>query len=307
MEKVRLIIMIGLPASGKSTYCEQQHKNGWVVNSSDAIREELYGTEDIQSHNDVIFNTMLRRTFAALGANTNCIYDATNLTSKRRINLIKQIRQKFPDVSIEAMVMATPYEECLKRNAARSRVVPEKVIASMLKRFEMPCYDEDFDKIWVSGVNQEYSDKALDLMNKAIVTPHDNPHHSLSIGNHMRQAHILYEIKEKDIDVAVSQALLWHDIGKIYCKTFVNARGETTDIAHYYGHECASAYLYLTLLSTTDLEGKLSPFDALVIQLIQHHMDFFKGERYLEKIKSRYNKDFWDRLEMVHKYDLMGH
>lgn len=307
MEKVRLVIMIGIPASGKSTYCEQQRKNGWVVNSSDAIREELYGTEDIQSHNDVIFNTMLRRTFAALGTNTNCIYDATNLTSKRRINLIKQIRQKFPDVSIEAMVMATPYEECLKRNAARSRIVPKKVIASMFKRFEMPCYEEGFDRIYVSGINREYSSKALELMNKTIVTPHDNPHHSLSIGNHMRQAHILYETKEKHIDAAVSQALLWHDIGKVYCKTFINAKGETIHIAHYYGHECASAYLYLTLLSTTDLEGNLNPFDALVIQLIQHHMDFFKGERYLEKIKSRYNKDFWDRLEMVHKYDVMGH
>lgn len=304
-----LRIMIGLPASGKSTYCSEWHDNGWIVNSSDAIREELYGNEDVQSHNDVIFNTMLRRTLAALATGVNCIYDATNLVAKRRANLIKEIRRHYPDTRIEAIVMATPYSECLKRNLARERHVPAGVILAMMKRFEMPAEWEGFDEIRVYG-NEKPSNIniANELIKIAEHMNHDNHHHSLTVGHHMQKAYTLYTTKNMcNYNYSIGQAILYHDLGKIYCKSFTNFRGEPTDEAHFYGHENVSTYLYLTLLSVADINGTLRPCDKLTINLIQHHMCYFKDEKYLEKVRERYGDEFMKQLAIVHIYDVAAH
>lgn len=41
------IMLVGLPGSGKSTYAEELKREGYIIHSSDAIREELTG--DIES------------------------------------------------------------------------------------------------------------------------------------------------------------------------------------------------------------------------------------------------------------------
>lgn len=251
---------------------------------------------------------MLRRTLAALAAGVNCIYDATNLVAKRRVNLIKEIRRHYPDTRIEAIVMATPYSECLKRNLARERHVPTNVILAMMKRFEMPNEWEGFDEIRVYGNDRpENIAKAAEFMTMAEHIPHDNPHHTLTIGYHMQKAYTLYTTQERNFDYAVSQAILWHDISKPYCKTFTNMRGEATDIAHYYGHANASAYLYLSWLAVANINGTLRPIDAEIVNLIQHHMIFFDGEKRVETIKQRYGQDFIEKLKIVHKYDIASH
>lgn len=304
-----LRIMIGLPASGKSTYCSEWHNNGWIINSSDAIREEFYGSEDVQSHNDIIFNTMLRRTLAALAAGVDCIYDATNLVAKRRANLIKEIRRHYPDTHIEAIVMATPYFECLKRNLARERHVPAYVIQSMMKRFEMPAEWEGFDEIRVYGNEKPNNvNIANELIKIAERMNHDNHNHSLTVGHHMQKAYALYTTESiHNSNYSVGQAILFHDIGKIYCKSFTNFHGDPTDEAHFYNHENVSAYLYLSLLAISNINGILRPCDKLAINLIQHHMDYFKGEKYLDKVREHYGDDFMEKLAIVHKYDMASH
>ena len=55
-------IMIGIPGSGKSNYAKKCLINdNTEYLSSDGIRIELYGFED-QTHNDVVFETMKKRT-----------------------------------------------------------------------------------------------------------------------------------------------------------------------------------------------------------------------------------------------------
>lgn len=84
---------IGLSGSGKSTLAENQliykttelnRKVAYL--SSDEIRKELFGDENDQSHNVKVFEEMFKRTRRALIEGEDVIYDATNLSSKRRRN-----------------------------------------------------------------------------------------------------------------------------------------------------------------------------------------------------------------------------
>ena len=46
-----MIMMCGLPGSGKSTYAEKLEEEGYIIHSSDKIREELGDVND-QSKNE---------------------------------------------------------------------------------------------------------------------------------------------------------------------------------------------------------------------------------------------------------------
>ena len=48
-------------------------------------------------------------------------------------------------------------------------------------------------------------------------------------------------------------------------------------------------------------------FDLHAANLIAHHMDYFKGEKYLEKIRNRFGEDFMRELDMIHECDLAAH
>lgn len=306
-----LRVMVGIPGSGKSTYAKeiQRDYQNWVINSSDAIREELYGSADEQSHNAEIFDAMLRRTIAALSVGMNCIYDATNLSAKRRANLITEIRRRVAnDVRCEAVIIATPITECLKRNMSRERHVPSEVIHAMAKRFQMPALWEGFDEIKVYGNDSPNGIKEMnDYLDIAVRMEQDNPHHSLTVGHHMQKAYTLYTTQVASPKYTIAQALYFHDVGKIYCKTFRNMRGELTDVAHFYNHENIGAYMYLSLVAVANINGTLRPSDNIIVNLIAHHMDLFKDEKYLEKVKVRFGEDFFNQLKEVNKYDKLAH
>jgi hypothetical protein len=71
----------------------------------------------------------------------------------------------------------------------------------------------------------------------------DNPHHTLTLGDHLDAARD-YCI-EHGFPESVCEAAWYHDTGKLYTKRFMNSRGEPSETAHFYGHENYSAYLYL--------------------------------------------------------------
>lgn len=101
-----LNIMIGIPGSGKSNYAKRYLlTNNSVYLSSDDIRIELYGFED-QTHNDVVFKTMKKRTLNALKEGKDVIYDATNLNKKRRGGIINEAHKL--DAQIDVYLCCTP-------------------------------------------------------------------------------------------------------------------------------------------------------------------------------------------------------
>ena len=55
------IMLVGLPASGKSTYAEKLRKDGYHIHSSDKIREELTGDVNSQDKNTDVFVELHKR------------------------------------------------------------------------------------------------------------------------------------------------------------------------------------------------------------------------------------------------------
>ena len=93
MIKPKLTMLVGLPASGKSTYAkEKAEKERAVVCSSDVIRKELYGDENVQGDGNEVFNILHERVKELLSQGWDVIYDATNVKSKRRRAFLREIK-----------------------------------------------------------------------------------------------------------------------------------------------------------------------------------------------------------------------
>jgi predicted kinase len=98
------VMVVGLPGSGKSTYIEKFYSD-YCVHSSDAIREELSGDVNNQDINKQVFDTLHKRVKADLAAGKNVVYDATNISWKRR----KAFVQELNSISC--------YKECILKSS----------------------------------------------------------------------------------------------------------------------------------------------------------------------------------------------
>ena len=146
MTKSVLIVMCGLPASGKSTYSEWLEDSGLFKRvCPDFIRKAFYGDENIQGDGKRVFETAYHdiKEYACLGENV--VFDATNINAKRRKELVKEMRPYF-DVII-CKYFSTPLLTCKLRNAQRARQVPYEVLERMWENFQRPTLDEGFDLV----------------------------------------------------------------------------------------------------------------------------------------------------------------
>ena len=289
MNTPRLICLIGIPGSGKTTYANNYIKeHGGVHLSSDGIRKELYGDEAIQSNPNEVFSLMQKRAVEALNDGRTVIYDATNVTRKDRANIIAAC-PKF--VRIEAHVIWATIETCIERDTARERTVGQAVINKMLKRFQPPFYDEGFDDIKIVLPDDfdkvTYSGEVMSAMD----IPHDNPHHTAYIKNHCLEAYINACLL--GIDRELERAALLHDIGKPYVKAFVDSKGNPCETAHYYSHHNVGAWMSYGMPNAT-------PFIAWLIGV---HMEPFFDSKYYNKLPPYFKR----YVDWLHECDLKAH
>jgi predicted kinase len=86
-----LIVLGGLPASGKSTYAEMLVDSGQFCRvCPDLIRKELYGNESIQGNGKEVFKIAFDAIQRLGKQNFNVVFDATNIHADRRKNLLKK-------------------------------------------------------------------------------------------------------------------------------------------------------------------------------------------------------------------------
>lgn len=144
----KLHIMSGLPASGKSTYCEAKAKeNGDIVIHRDVVRQnlrELLGSEEYfpcSPDEEYAFYMAHIRT-AANASKKDIWIDQTTLSEGALRKLISALDawidiNKF-DIQIE--VLETPFDVCIERNSKREgfQCVPEDVMKSMNRGFNIP-------------------------------------------------------------------------------------------------------------------------------------------------------------------------
>ena len=91
----KLIIIVGLPGSGKSTYAKSiMDPEGRIQYcSSDKVREDLYGDESIQGDSNKVFRVLHNNVKNFLDRGYDVIYDATNVTRKSRRTIINEARK----------------------------------------------------------------------------------------------------------------------------------------------------------------------------------------------------------------------
>ena len=147
---MRIVVLVGLPGSGKSTYLE---RNGVRGLSSDAIRGLLADDESDQTIHERVFQTLryLLRQRIAIGRPVTYV-DATNLRPEERRPYL-EIGQQF-GCDVEAVFFDIPLEVCRARNARRHRVVPEEVMTAMEEKLIAPTEGEGFTKVTVIRENQ---------------------------------------------------------------------------------------------------------------------------------------------------------
>ena len=140
---MRLVVLVGLPASGKSTWLKE---NGLFALSSDAVRELLTGDINDQTMNRLVFKTIRQLAAARVRAVADVTYiDSTALTPWERRCWIRFA--ELHDCTPEAVFFDVPLEECKRRNALRSRVVPEHVLDRMAARLVPPTTAEGFTRV----------------------------------------------------------------------------------------------------------------------------------------------------------------
>lgn len=296
----KFVMVMGISGAGKTTEAIKKAVplKAKVV-SSDRIREELLGDINDQTQNERVFNEMKRRTIRALKNGENIVYDATNLSAKHRINLLKELdRAVAAEYEKHIFVVLASFDECVKRQHSRLRKVPEEVIRRQICQFQCPYYYEGWDSI-----NLVYNSPNVPL--EWFVTqnqiPHDNSFHTtFTIDEHMASAYFEMLGQHQKSETLLSAAR-FHDIGKYFTKE-LGSRGNVT----YYNHQNVSAYFFLLDRVRTEMRGVVETLYAAV--LIQFHMEFYtRNKRGLENLAAMLGENLWNDLKLLNKCDIAAH
>jgi predicted kinase len=334
MEQPRFLMLVGLPASGKSTFVIElmDGRDDIVYVSSDELREKMLGDVNNQDKNGDVFENMLELTKHYLSQGIHVIYDATNISRKRRKHLLTQLPK---GVHKTAVYMATPYKVVVEQNNSRERVVPQDVIDRMYKTLQIPIYTEGWDNIVFhhhdETLNGEYPKQFSDAVRAGVLfnregydlmgflasyfdeffpiydLPQDSKWHQFSVSRHIYYVYreVLENWDENDFD---KEVMLWasllHDTGKAFCKSFYSRKGEEMRYAQFIGHEYVGSQIAVPLLKRLGFDDI---FIHKVATLIQFHMYLLDANANKQKLIDRVGEDTYKKLEFLRDADTIAH
>lgn len=147
-----LYVLVGLPASGKSTWAEQQKfENTVLVNTDKHV--EAFAKAHNQTYSEVFtdympqaIGLMMDEVREAVAEGKNIIWDQTSTTRASRVRKFNHT-MNYKKV---AVIFRTPEPEEHKRRLASrpGKEIPIDVLAQMSEQWEEPTLEEGFDEIW---------------------------------------------------------------------------------------------------------------------------------------------------------------
>lgn len=153
-----LVLMMGVPGSGKSTYARNILKYGDIYVSRDEIRYSMLTDEDdyFAKENEVIktFIQYIDEALIDTQYQGKVYADATHLSPKSRAQVLNQLKNKN---KVSVIYLDIPLNIILARNAQREgrALVPENVVRRMYKSIILPTKAEGIEKLITIDENQE--------------------------------------------------------------------------------------------------------------------------------------------------------
>lgn len=297
--KPKLTVLCGIQGSGKSTYARNQKVE---VVSSDAIRKEFPGIK-----NDTTFQKVYERINQYLKEGKDVILDATDITNKSRRQVFQNVKE--PCIK-ECLIFNTPYNTCIERvkernNNVNSHKVPEEVVEKYYQSFQIPFYEEGWDKIdLVNKVDIKEADSNMTkLFTAANGFNQRNKHHTQDLGQHLESTGKY--LKDKTVSDILISAGYAHDLGKLFTQT-VGKDGQ----CHYYSHENVGTYNLMCISGYYNLDDTLNIDKTLEwLFYINYHMII--KDIMSEKSKNKWKNIFGDikyrNLELLHEADSSTH
>jgi predicted kinase len=148
--------LIGVPASGKSTWVKNQEwALGLTIVNTDLFVED-YARAQGKTYSEVFtdymptaIDLMIEQVVFAREHSHTIIWDQTSTTIKSRARKFHML----PDYEHIAVVFRTPeHKELVRRLMSRpGKEIPDHVVASMIASWEEPTEQEGFKEIWYAG------------------------------------------------------------------------------------------------------------------------------------------------------------
>ena len=145
--------LVGVPASGKSTWVKNQDWAVLCVHVRTDKWVDLYAESVGKTYSEVFdeymptaVDLMAKEVIAAREMGRDIIWDQTSTGVKARARKFNML----PDYEHIAVVFKTPEaDELARRLASRpGKNIPDHVMRSMINNFEIPSLDEGFSQIW---------------------------------------------------------------------------------------------------------------------------------------------------------------
>jgi len=160
--KSSVIVLVGLPGSGKSVARAYAASTGISADayqySTDDKVEEMANQAGI-SYNEGFDKFIKEATRisnievgAAIENMQNIVWDQTNLSIKKRQNILNRFSDAYTKVCMCILPPANQHDadELERRlNSRPGKNIPSYVMANMRKSFEHPTVDEGFDKVYL--------------------------------------------------------------------------------------------------------------------------------------------------------------
>lgn len=159
MANPTLIMLVGLPCSGKSTEVQYLKKcfDAEVISTDDFIEaraKKLHATYNaiFDKTIDEATTDMEKRLKEAVKAGKSIIWDQTNLEASTRKKKLAKIPEDYYPI---AYVFNEEFPILIERNAERTKngkTIPYDVLVEMKKRFKVPKKEEGFREVIFKNV-----------------------------------------------------------------------------------------------------------------------------------------------------------
>ncbi len=335
------IVLVGISGCGKSTFAKNLQENftdqngkPYIILSSDNIRKELTGDMNNQEHNEEVFTLLHRRLKEQLRLKNSVIIDATNLKLKNRrayLNCIKKI-PCFKTV----FIFSVPRRTCEENQLKRDRKVPCEVLKRQEMSFEIPFYEEGWDKIFfvdsegniikgLTDIKKINSLKESKIFREQVGFNQRTKHHLYTLDEHSERvaraietyktpSKILEAQRMFDLDKNTVQLYLYtiellqqvayiHDYGKMFVGI---PKDDGSGDYKYFNHHNVSAYeimLNMNQLGLTNIDFILD-----FLFYVNYHMQpfFINTPKAEKKWKEIFGDWKFNMLTIFNKCDIIG-